>query len=514
MTIIVIMLKRLLFVVATIIATTAAAPSSSKCEEQTKCGKCFNTNPEMNCTWIMIVSDETSGNSGGGKCVDSDDNNQCNIDIETSTSLSSCATGVNIETRKKLKKKKWKQKNNEICKKLKKSMIPAPPKLCSDYSGNCKSCLSNKNNGCSWVPVTNDCVSSCTSDEAPQDVGCFPGLLSRKKSKSTCKSFKVEEQNSQLCQTKSQTNCNECTQTELKLPNGQTKPVQPVCKWFPADKDAITIGGSGGSCDSRCTFEGDCGVTTCDAVDIDDPADLLLDEQNSQLCQTKSQLNCNECTQTELKLPDGQTILIQPVCKWFPADKDAITIGGSGGSCDSRCTFEGDCGVTTCDAVGVEDTYFLTRTPTSPPRVVVVDTENTDFVTREPTSAPRDVVVGVEDTYFLTRESTSPPRDVVVGIDESDFLTMKPTLPLPGPRTKFPQYGPKNGLTGNYVKEQLLDLYPIGLNIVIIEHGSPITKDIRPDRVRIYVESNDSDVDDDDDDNLGDRLVMDIPQIG
>jgi hypothetical protein len=133
---IVIMLKRLLFLVATIIIATTVASSASKCEERTNCSKCFNANPKMNCVWI-ILSDK-------GSCADADDNNQCNNGEITLSSTSSgsfsswsCATGVNIKTRNKMKKKKWKRKNRTICHKLKKS-IPNPPKSCSDYSGNCK----------------------------------------------------------------------------------------------------------------------------------------------------------------------------------------------------------------------------------------------------------------------------------------------------------------------------------------------------------------------------------------
>jgi hypothetical protein len=151
---------------------------------------------------------------------------------------------------------------------------------------------------------------------------------------------------------------------------------------------------------------------------------IKLKDQNSQLCQSKSHLNCNECTETKLKLPNGRlTTQVPPTCQWFPVDNNTITIGGSGGYCDS----------------------------------------------------------------------------------------------IPRPGTKFPQYGPKSELTGKYVKGQLLDQYPFGLNMYIIEDGSTVTKDFRFDRVHIFVEksNDDSDVNDvNDDDDLGERLVMEIPQIG
>ncbi|OEU18342.1 hypothetical protein FRACYDRAFT_236618 [Fragilariopsis cylindrus CCMP1102] len=478
MTMIVILLKRLLFVVATIIATTSAAPAS-KCGTQTTCSKCFIANPNKNCTWIIV--NNIIGNPVGA-CIDADNaDSQCNTEIQSVSSslLPSCATGVDAEKRAGMKKKKLKRKNQKICKKLKKSFsAPRPTKSvsCSDYSGNnCKGCLSNnykkkkKNKeGCSWVSDTNACVSSCSSTQ--QDVDCTLGLKSKILSKSICKAIKVKEQikvkklNSKLCQSNtSQLNCNECTQTKLKLPNGQTtKPVQPECKWFPAiggsggscdlefqptcqwfpaEKDVITIGASGGFCNSKCTSEGDCGVTTCN---VDDPDDDL-GEQNSELCQSKSQLNCNECTQTKLKLPKGLTTQVQPTCQWFPADKDVITIGASGGFCNSKCNKENggySCGVTACDAVNIED-------------------------------------------------------------------IIEPTVPLPRLGEKFPQYGPKSGLTGKDVKDQILDQWPRGkFDIIIIEDGSPVTKDLRFDRIRIYVESND------DRDDLGDHLVMDIPRVG
>ena len=89
-------------------------------------------------------------------------------------------------------------------------------------------------------------------------------------------------------------------------------------------------------------------------------------------------------------------------------------------------------------------------------------------------------------------------------------MTCKAETPLPKPGTIFPEYGPKKGLTGNEVEEKLSDLYP-GLKIYIIEDGSPVTMEILQNRVRVFVDSNDSDVDDDD---LGGRFVVKIPRVG
>ena len=80
------------------------------------------------------------------------------------------------------------------------------------------------------------------------------------------------------------------------------------------------------------------------------------------------------------------------------------------------------------------------------------------------------------------------------------------------PEPPFPKpVGPKKELTGNEVKKKLVVLHP-GLKVYIIEVGSPVTMEILPNRVRIFVDSNnDSDVDDDD---LGGRFVVKIPQVG
>ena len=79
------------------------------------------------------------------------------------------------------------------------------------------------------------------------------------------------------------------------------------------------------------------------------------------------------------------------------------------------------------------------------------------------------------------------------------------------PEPPFPKpVGPKKELTGNEVKKKLVVLHP-GLKVYIIEVGSPVTMEILPNRVRIFVDSNDSDVDNDD---LGGRFVVKIPRVG
>ncbi|OEU06067.1 hypothetical protein FRACYDRAFT_256598 [Fragilariopsis cylindrus CCMP1102] len=380
-----IMTKRL-FYVSTIIATTvSSSSSSSKCKEHTKCSKCFNINPELNCTWVLL-SDQ--GGYSSGKCVDADnDNDQCgNSDGFNTASLYSCATGVDAATRKgKKKKKKWKRMNNKICKELKNS-IPLPIKSCSDHSGDCNSCLSNSE--CFWASVTGDCIASCPRYAYPEDdPGCHQGFPTGNDAGKGNKKKKRIRKNKKICN---------------KLRN--------------------------------------------DYVDnVEDDTDL--DEQNSKLCQSKTLTNnCEECIRTNLLLPltnNELPLLFAPTCQWFPTDDEkVITIGGvvgvfvsDGGYCDSKCNKDGNCGVT---------------------------------------------------------------------------MTCKAEPPLPKPGTTFPEYGPKKGLTGNEVEEKLSDLYP-GLKIYIIEDGSPVTMEILQNRVRVFVDSNDSDVDDDD---LGGRFVVKIPRVG
>jgi hypothetical protein len=336
-------LTKRLFVVATIIATTvasaSASASASKCEEQTTCSKCFNINPELNCTWVLL-SDQ--GGDSSGSCTDADNDliDQCGNNNNEIMLLSAydCATGIDAKRRNGMKQKKWKRKNNKICKKLKDLISISLP--CSDHSGDCNGCLSN--NQCFWASFTDNCADSCPRTESPNDDddGCYQGFPTagvnagkgtkmkkkkwKRKNKKICNKLikndvviddaddtDLDEQNSKLCQSKSPTNCEECIRTNLLIPlhnnNDNNNLLLPACQWFPTyDEDVITIGGSDGYCDSKCNKDGDCGVTmSCKAKPTLPKLGTTFPEYGP-----KGGLNGNEVKEKLLVLYPGLSIYI------------------------------------------------------------------------------------------------------------------------------------------------------------------------------------------------------------
>jgi len=228
-------------------------PITDKCESRNSCDRCLKS--EF-CSWF--VQGDTA------KCIYSDrcdhkgfEGGTCTSGATTFDSETTCAA---IEERG-----------------LDPKPIPVPDDIiredeldevrfekCSDFSGLCTDCL---NNGCSFVSMSHECVSSCR--DAPADVGCsslndlykplpidfgeeappvkeprggmakkgtrdllsFPDMASM-----MCFDLKLEERNIDLCTTAAAGGCGKCVKTQLFTPPGLVYLWPTKCKWFPKTK--------------------------------------------------------------------------------------------------------------------------------------------------------------------------------------------------------------------------------------------------------------------------------------
>jgi len=698
------------------------------CEDQENCKECFDASPD--CSWTKVSYH--SGYSEEGCSNEPCQNNKMEDDTRNiPPSLTACGNGVNARKRKKLKEWRWKKTHRNRCKRL--------PRTCRDQSraGDCVNCLSgrNKDEGCFWIPTVNACYNSCSIT----DVGCYTGSLPKKGAKNVCKAIQKDQKNSELCRSKSDSNCNECTSTKimrlnkedgkkeealckwfptdngdfcdnewnfqyggngestctienvvdnnekdgifdeenrhackvngfncttcvstslqlvvglyttddapttcqwyptnnitvvnggggggiclhkckeneekdnnssidcrnidpvqtcdvdddddddddgsldehnselckskshlncnecirtnLKLPNRLSTTIAPTCQWYPVAPDVFTIGGSGGFCLHKCEKNNeeennsimDCSntkpVQTCDGDgdDDDDDDDGSLDEQNSELCKSKSHLNCNECIRTNLKLADGMYPIIAPTCQWYPVPPGVITIGASGGNCLHKCEKNDeeennsimDCSntkpVQTCDGDGDgdddddddgsldEQNSKLCKSKSHLNCEECIRT-NLLYNYNEPQTKAKTILPTCKwfpATNNITIGSSGGSCGSKCKKNYFDYdcgVTMMCPTPIvfPPVGTPFPEYGPplNNGkYNGNEVKGMLLDLYP-GLNVEIIKDGTDVTEDIRDDRVRIFVSKSNGE---DKDGDLGERSVVKIPRVG